>query len=296
MDNMTAEQADNPWIEITNLIRDFVNEYEFCGDAYYSPKDTEKLLIEDAIHGLLADEDFIKMLRGALSAPRVPEGWMLFPVGAWEFLQGKAPLNGKWFGTPVEDQPYWWRSVIRSKLAEAPEARSEAEYCPQCRGTGIEFIDSICRICHGTGAAPLRPESEGAAPEVDSVTFWVVYDATTDKKYIKKDPQNGALAMFDYEHEAKRVSATHPGTAYKEIRYLKPGSFLSPDELTRLRERVAELEKAVQCVSDLIAESDGVCGLHKNGEVALWDELLSGGPFEEWLGDFDAARLREGGE
>ena len=44
--------------------------------------------------------------------------------------------------------------------------------------------------------------------------------------------------------------------------------------------------KAFQC---LISNSDGVSGLHKNGEIASWDDLRSGGHFESWLVAFDEA-------
>ena len=54
-------------------------------------------------------------------------------------------------------------------------------------------------------------------------------------------------------------------------------------------ERAAELEKALKAVVALIDESKGVTGLHLNGDIAPWDELRTGGRFEEWLLDFDAA-------
>ena len=53
---------------------------------------------------------------------------------------------------------------------------------------------------------------------------------------------------------------------------------------------VERLRKGIAAVSSLIADSSGVYGLHLNGDPAPWDELLSGGRFEEWLADFDAAR------
>lgn len=34
---------------------------------------------------------------------------------------------------------------------------------------------------------------------------------------------------------------------------------------------------------DLIDDSEGVVGLHLNGDVAPWEELMEGGRFEEWL-------------
>lgn len=45
----------------------------------------------------------------------------------------------------------------------------------------------------------------------------------------------------------------------------------------------------VLAVLDLIEESRGVEGLHLNGDVAPWDELRTGGRFNEWLYKFDEA-------
>lgn len=39
----------------------------------------------------------------------------------------------------------------------------------------------------------------------------------------------------------------------------------------------------VRSIDDLISESYGVAGLHRNGDVAPWSELTEGGRFEEWL-------------
>ena len=45
----------------------------------------------------------------------------------------------------------------------------------------------------------------------------------------------------------------------------------------------------LRAVEGLINDSHGVDGLHLNGDVAPWDELRTGGAFEDWLKDFDAA-------
>ena len=49
------------------------------------------------------------------------------------------------------------------------------------------------------------------------------------------------------------------------------------------------LENAIIGVAALIAESNGVNGLHLNGNVATWGELRTGGKREQWLFDFDLA-------
>jgi hypothetical protein len=52
-------------------------------------------------------------------------------------------------------------------------------------------------------------------------------------------------------------------------------------------------------ITDLINDSEGVYGLHRNGDPAPWSELTLGGRFEEWIGlplaNADAAIAKAGG-
>ncbi len=50
-----------------------------------------------------------------------------------------------------------------------------------------------------------------------------------------------------------------------------------------------KLVAGITAVVDLMNESIGVDGLHRNGDVASWDELRTGGRFECWLMAFDDA-------
>jgi hypothetical protein len=50
------------------------------------------------------------------------------------------------------------------------------------------------------------------------------------------------------------------------------------------------LEAGIKSVVELIDDSEGVYGLHLNGDGAPWDSLRTGGSFEEWLLDFDKAQ------
>ena len=50
-----------------------------------------------------------------------------------------------------------------------------------------------------------------------------------------------------------------------------------------------KLSKGLFAVESLMNESCGVYGLHLNGDVAPWDELRTGGLFEDWLIEFDKA-------
>jgi hypothetical protein len=51
----------------------------------------------------------------------------------------------------------------------------------------------------------------------------------------------------------------------------------------------AEVAAGLRAIETLIEESDGVAGLHLNGNVAPWEELRTGGRFESWLLPFDDA-------
>lgn len=41
----------------------------------------------------------------------------------------------------------------------------------------------------------------------------------------------------------------------------------------------------VRAILSLVSESEGVVGLHRNGDVAAWEDLLPGGRYETWLGE-----------
>lgn len=51
----------------------------------------------------------------------------------------------------------------------------------------------------------------------------------------------------------------------------------------------SKLVAGLEAVALLIDESQGVFGLHLNGDPSPWEELRSGGKFEDWLNDFDSA-------
>lgn len=53
-------------------------------------------------------------------------------------------------------------------------------------------------------------------------------------------------------------------------------------------ELLEALSELVDDINALVSESHGVAGLHRNGDVATWDEILPGGRFE-WLGSLERA-------
>ncbi len=72
-------------------------------------------------------------------------------------------------------------------------------------------------------------------------------------------------------------------------------------ELTALRAKLAAAERerdvaihhlraTVKDIDDLAAQSEGVAGMHRNGDLATWEELSRGGRSEGWLNAVDDAR------
>lgn len=55
-----------------------------------------------------------------------------------------------------------------------------------------------------------------------------------------------------------------------------------------LIEEIEKLAKGLRAVESLIGESEGVAGYHKNGDIATWEELRTGGRCEA-LTEFDDA-------
>lgn len=56
-----------------------------------------------------------------------------------------------------------------------------------------------------------------------------------------------------------------------------------------LLEQNKVLCQGIQAVRELIEASEGVSGLHLNGDIATWEDLLVGGYLEDWLVDFSEA-------
>ena len=74
---------------------------------------------------------------------------------------------------------------------------------------------------------------------------------------------------------------------------IRPDSPCPVCEIERLTAKVEQMEKGLVAVQELIQSSDGVAGLHLNGDVASWNDLLAGGHFEEWLAAFSEALVEQ---
>lgn len=91
-----------------------------------------------------------------------------------------------------------------------------------------------------------------------------------DVKRVEHEDDGSLTVVIDYwPRPASAAGSVHPTSSE-----------------ARLREVLANL---VQEIDDLVSESEGVAGLHLNGDVAEWSDLLPGGLYER-LTSLDDAR------
>lgn len=83
--------------------------------------------------------------------------------------------------------------------------------------------------------------------------------------------------------------ACHDMPKHSTIQDLSEAVRFYSNKVKELEAEVARLRDAHNAMLGLINSSQGVYGLHLNGDGAPWDSLRTGGQFEAWLLDFDIA-------
>lgn len=145
-----------------------------------------------------------------------------------------------------------------------------------------------------------------------TLVAWVLYDSTTDVKYIKMNPVDGSLAIFDNEEAAKLAKSLNSGTDYERCEYYSAPAVqgeqvgFCEDTALSLAERTfstevdeqlaedviqyarrlhdmytvpqpaPEVEKLVEALEgflEIVSDSSGVVGYHLNGAIAHWREF-----------------------
>ncbi len=96
-----------------------------------------------------------------------------------------------------------------------------------------------------------------------------------------------ADAVYSVEHDGGRTVTTVetvPAIAAADaLRALAAEKEAAPELLAALSGLLSDIEA-------LVRQSEGVAGLHLNGDVAPWADLLPGGRYEAWLATVADAR------
>lgn len=117
-----GERPDTPWTRLEQHIDDYVDGYELvdCEDDQgrtgdYAPTETERLLISDAIQGLLADEELVDLIVEARDYQRASRR----AEDRCEFCGHPLPAIGK----PAE---HWGQCRGAQPSAELPQPSPSA--------------------------------------------------------------------------------------------------------------------------------------------------------------------------
>lgn len=128
-------RADTHGDAVYKAISAYVADYDFRGDdGDHTPTEGERILIEDAIMGLLADDDFLSAFKALHHSPSssieatepTPHGYKLVRADVLAWLHGEAPHpdTGEWFERPQGEGAYWWRSRLRAATCESGVSRA----------------------------------------------------------------------------------------------------------------------------------------------------------------------------
>lgn len=104
----------------------------------------------------------------------------------------------------------------------------------------------------------------------------------------ERDKLRARVADLEALTDRLRQDLNDPPADVQEL-VIKKLNLVSSERVKELEADKARLEIGLKSVQALIDDSYGVSGLHLNGSVAPWDTLRTGGAYEEWLIDFDAA-------
>lgn len=139
-----------------------------------------------------------------------------------------------------------------------------------------DTMDSLKRY-HDTMIADLRAENATLRAELDE-GFRLLDNA----RQIERNVQSVR------EHEHKRAEA-----ALAELATLRASEAAAVARVGVVTESAA---RVLHDIDELAANSEGVAGLHMNGKVAEWSEIMDGGAFGAWLCSAEVLRadLAEG--
>ncbi|GAA5231796.1 hypothetical protein FOZ76_14640 [Verticiella sediminum] len=173
------------WQAIETFIDEYVQDYEMIGEdesgraGYCTPNERERALILDAIHGLVADDAFVRLVRALPQTVAVPD---VQPVAGdlralVAYLRAEADFNRSWTdgrrgGDPTDQSPEYiarrlelagradgWADAV-AVLISAPQPAAQAQ--PVSGADGVPRLEKDTRAAllyalwhHQGGSSPV---------------------------------------------------------------------------------------------------------------------------------------------
>lgn len=121
--------------------------------------------------------------------------------------------------------------------------------------------------------------------------FWVCFCDNLATKWSLGDafPEANEIQIDAQQERSNHITPEELRTLSRAYPELGDKFRAAANEIENMSQENESMKQGLYCVADLIDNSNGVAGLHKNGDIAEWGELREGGRFEEWLIDFDVA-------
>jgi hypothetical protein len=173
------------------------------------------------------------------------------------------------------------------------QARTIAEADPAAlawvrddQGGQTPEVFSLDTVLRAFGAGQIKGASQYGGPLWAVTAVRLLRDATATFRAYEDSHRAKArdLTATTEEREERHNKADRNRAMARGIT-----DFLAGEDIPR--DTVIELASdLVRSLDDLIGSSEGVAGLHRNGDLAPWDTLLEGGEFEAWLKALDAMR------
>jgi hypothetical protein len=186
----TIERRQAEWEVLNSVIKAFVADYEWDAgeDGYHVPTDKDRILIEDCINGLIADDKFMAAIakvypvrtqfpKPALVATMPEEPWRLEPcIYEGKAFMARAPAyNGNWvhFSDWKKLHAFAQSQVERAERAEGELATTKKMFALVVLAAGGSVY--ISKRFAARWSPALRCE------DVDGNTHYTTDDATALK-------------------------------------------------------------------------------------------------------------------
>lgn len=167
-----------------------------------------------------------KVLAGALHKPAERVAYAA-PQAEQQKPEFGAPYQGA-----REEMAIWKRRAL-----EAEQRIREQDQIIDRLGDALNADNGPVRF-----GEPVFPQAEQAA---EPVIYWVLFDDTGGPKFIKKSLDDGSLAVFDNEPDAKAAKRRHKGTDYKRVEYFTAPQPAAPTpDACALVEALEQIQRA----------------------------------------------------